>query len=32
VQEYEAELIRAREPGYVSRYDAIGDEEHRMRR
>ena len=29
VQEYEAEVVRAREPGYVSRYDAIGDEEHR---
>ena len=29
VSEYEAELIRAKEPGYVSRYDAIGDEEHR---
>lgn len=27
VSEYEAELVRAREPGYVSRYDAIGDEE-----
>ena len=26
VAEYEAELVRAREPGYVSRYDAIGDE------
>lgn len=25
--EYEAELVRAREPGYVSRYDAVGDEE-----
>jgi stage V sporulation protein G len=32
VQEYEAELIRAKEPGYVSRYDAIGDEEQRPRR
>jgi stage V sporulation protein G len=29
VAEYESELIRAREPGYVSRYDAIGDEESR---
>ena len=29
VSEYEAELVRAREPGYVSRYEAIGDEEHR---
>ena len=26
VAEYEAELVRSREPGYVSRYDAIGDE------
>jgi stage V sporulation protein G len=26
VAEYESELVRAREPGYVSRYDAIGDE------
>lgn len=26
VAEYEAELVRAREPGYVSRYDEIGDE------
>jgi len=25
--EYETELVRAREPGYVSRYDAVGDEE-----
>jgi len=32
VGEYEAELVRAGEPGYVSRYDAIGDEEHRLRR
>ena len=32
VSEYEAELIRAKQPGYVSRYDAIGDEEHRPRR
>lgn len=32
VREYEAELIRAKQPGYVSRYDAIGDEEHRPRR
>ena len=29
VHEYEAELVRAREPGYVSRYEGIGDEEHR---
>ena len=28
VSEYEAEIIRARDPGYVSRYDAIGDEDH----
>ena len=27
VSEYEAELVRAREPGYMSRYDAIGDED-----
>lgn len=26
VTEYEAELVRSREPGYASRYDAIGDE------
>jgi stage V sporulation protein G len=26
VAEYEAEVVRAREPGYVSRYDEIGDE------
>jgi stage V sporulation protein G len=31
VSEYEAELIRARQPGYVSRYDAMGDEEQRSR-
>ena len=29
VREYEAELVRAREPGYISRYEAIGDEDHR---
>ena len=29
VSEYDAELIRAREPGYVSRYEGIGDEDHR---
>ena len=29
VSEYENEVVRAREPGYVSRYDAIGDEERR---
>lgn len=27
VAEYETELVRAREPGYMSRYDAVGDEE-----
>jgi stage V sporulation protein G len=27
VQEYESELVRARQPGYVSRYEAFGDEE-----
>ena len=32
VHEYEAEVVRARDPGYVSRYDAIGDEDHRDRR
>ena len=32
VAEYEAELVRAREPGYVSRYDGMGDEDHRPRR
>jgi hypothetical protein len=26
VAEYEAEIVRSREPGYESRYDAIGDE------
>jgi stage V sporulation protein G len=31
VSEYEAELVRARQPGYVSRYEAIGDEEQRPR-
>jgi len=29
VREYESEIVRAKQPGYVSRYDAIGDEEHR---
>ena len=29
VTEYEAELVRAKQPGYVSRYDEIGDEDHR---
>jgi stage V sporulation protein G len=29
VREFESEIIRAKQPGYVSRYDAIGDEEHR---
>jgi len=32
VREYEAELVRAREPGYVSRYEAVGDEDQRPRR
>lgn len=32
VTEYEAEIVRSREPGYVSRYDGMGDEEHRPRR
>lgn len=27
VTEYEAELVRAREPNYVSRYESLGDEE-----
>ena len=27
VQEYESELVRVRQPGYVSRYEAFGDEE-----
>jgi stage V sporulation protein G len=27
VREYEAEVVRARQPGYVSRYEAFGDEE-----
>ena len=31
VGEYEAELVRAREPGYVSRYEGLGDED-RLRR
>lgn len=31
VQEYEAELERAREPGYVSRYEAFGDEDRPRR-
>jgi len=29
VEEYRAELKRARQPGYVSRYDPLGDEEQR---
>ena len=29
VSEYEVELVRAREPGYVSRYEGIGDEDQR---
>lgn len=32
VTEYENELVRAREPDYVSRYDDIDDEAHRPRR
>ena len=32
VREFEEEIVRAREPGYVSRYDAIGDEDHRPHR
>jgi stage V sporulation protein G len=32
VAEYEAELVRAKQPGYVSRYDEIGDEDHRPQR
>ena len=28
VTEYEAELVRASEPGYVSMYDGLGDEDH----
>ena len=27
VGEYEAEIVRAKQPGYVSRYDAMGDED-----
>jgi hypothetical protein len=30
VAEYEAELVRAKQPGYVSRYDDMGDEEPRL--
>jgi len=29
VQEYESEVLRSHQPGYASRYDCIGDEEHR---
>ena len=32
VKEYEAELERAKAPGYASRYDEIGDEDHRPQR
>ena len=32
VKEYEAELERAKTPGYASRYDEIGDEDHRPQR
>jgi hypothetical protein len=31
VEEYEAELVRAREPGYVSRYEGLGDEDRPRR-
>ena len=31
VDEYEAEVLRARQPGYTSRYDTLGDEDHRAR-
>jgi stage V sporulation protein G len=31
VTEYEAELVRASQPGYVSRYECIGDEERPRR-
>jgi stage V sporulation protein G len=31
VGEYEAEIVRARQPGYISRYDCIGDEERPRR-
>ena len=31
VGEYEAELVRAREPGYVSRYEGLGDEDRPRR-
>ena len=31
VTEYEAEIVRARQPGYVSRYECIGDEERPRR-
>ncbi len=31
VAEYEAELVRAREPGYVSRYEGLGDEDRPRR-
>ena len=29
VREYESEIVRAKQPGYVSRYHANGDEDHR---
>jgi stage V sporulation protein G len=32
VEEYEAELVRSRDPGYTSRYEDLGDEDHRGRR
>jgi stage V sporulation protein G len=31
VAEYEAEIVRAREPGYVSRYEGLGDEDRPRR-
>ena len=31
VGEYEAEIVRAREPGYVSRYEGLGDEDRPRR-
>ena len=32
VREYSSELERAKQPGYVSRYDGLGDEDHRPQR
>ena len=31
VEEYEAEIVRAREPGYTSRYEGLGDEDRPRR-